>query len=288
MNAEQDFKQIVTRIIIDIVSLLAVGLPILIFFLVGKPYERGFYCDDESLRHPYLESTVPSWLLYVVGLGLPIAIIIIVEYSIHKRSCTTKRKIRLLFMKVPSWMWECYRHVGVFGFGAACSQLTTDVAKYTIGRLRPHFFDVCKPDVDCSDPKYKYNYIEKFRCQQTNERLLKEMRLSFPSGHSSFSAYCMIFIIMYIQVRFTWRGSKLLKHVLQYICLTLAFYTALSRISDYKHHWSDVLAGSLQGIIVAVLIVVYVSDLLDKPESNAAKESPVIDGMNMEDAMQMR
>lgn len=32
--------------------------------------------------------------------------------------------------------------IGVFLFGCACQQLTTDVAKYTIGRLRPHFFDV--------------------------------------------------------------------------------------------------------------------------------------------------
>lgn len=60
---------------------------------------------------------------------------------------------------------------------------------------------------------------------------------------------------MYIFARWTWRGSKLLRHVVQLAAFTFAWYTALSRVSDYKHHWSDVFAGSLQGTIVAVLIV---------------------------------
>jgi len=52
-------------------------------------------------------------------------------------------------------------------------------------------------------------------------------------------------------------GSKLLRHFLQYACFMMAVGTALSRISDYKHHWSDVLVGSLQGALVAVLVVCF-------------------------------
>lgn len=39
-------------------------------------------------------------------------------------------------------MVNAYRQIGIFAFGAAAQQLTTDIAKYTIGRLRPHFFSV--------------------------------------------------------------------------------------------------------------------------------------------------
>jgi len=43
--------------------------------------------------------------------------------------------------------------------------------------------------------------------------------------------------------------------VLQAIAFFLAYYTALSRISDYMHHWSDVLAGAINGTVIALLDV---------------------------------
>ncbi|CAH2089791.1 unnamed protein product [Euphydryas editha] len=49
-----------------------IGFLILVFYLWGTPYERGFFCDDESLKHPYKESTVTNLMLYIVGIGLPV------------------------------------------------------------------------------------------------------------------------------------------------------------------------------------------------------------------------
>lgn len=48
---------------------------------------------------------------------------------------------------------------------------------------------------NCSHPTNIGRYIEEFTCLNTdsNQRMLKEMRLSFPSGHSSFSSYTMIY-----------------------------------------------------------------------------------------------
>ena len=48
------------------------GASVLLFFLFGKPYERGFFCNDESLHHPFHASTVTSTMLYLIGLLLPI------------------------------------------------------------------------------------------------------------------------------------------------------------------------------------------------------------------------
>lgn len=50
--------------------------------------------------------------------------------------------IRIFNSDVPEWVKNSYKQIGVFAFGAACSQLTTDIAKYSIGRLRPHFYTV--------------------------------------------------------------------------------------------------------------------------------------------------
>jgi len=127
-------------------------------------------------------------------------------------------------------------------FGAICSELTTDIAKYTIGRLRPHFFDVCRPvlsdNTTCDDPINLHRYIIDFTCNNptASAKKLKEVRLSFMSGHSSFSMYTMLFAALYLQVKMNWKGSKLAKHFLQFAFLSMAWFTALSRISNYKHH----------------------------------------------------
>lgn len=49
---------------------------------------------------------------------------------------------RICNYNIPIWLINAYNHIGIFGFGAASCQLLVDIAKYTIGRLRPHFFDV--------------------------------------------------------------------------------------------------------------------------------------------------
>lgn len=56
-----------------------------------------------------------------------------------------------------------YKAVGSYAFGAAASQSLTDIAKYSIGRLRPHFLAVCQPAWDHINCKAG-GYIENFTC----------------------------------------------------------------------------------------------------------------------------
>lgn len=60
---------------------------------------------------------------------------------------------------------------------------------------------------------------------------------------------------LYIQARLQSEWARLLRPTIQFFLIATAVYVGLSRVSDYKHHWSDVLAGLLQGALVAVFTV---------------------------------
>lgn len=49
-----------------------VAIPVLLIDRLAVPFHRGFFCDDQSLMHPYKADTVPLWLLIIVAIGLPL------------------------------------------------------------------------------------------------------------------------------------------------------------------------------------------------------------------------
>ncbi|XP_039984525.1 phospholipid phosphatase 3 isoform X2 [Xiphias gladius] len=253
-------------IALDIFCLLLAMLPSLVLHRTSiRPYQRGLYCSDSSLKYPYKKSTVPSSVLTSVGLTLPTVSIVIGEcFRIHQLHEGTKS-----FVGNP-YVAALYKQMGVFLFGCAISQSFTDIAKVSVGRMRPHFLDVCRPNfstINCS-----LGYITNYTCAG-EESDVQEARKSFFSGHASFSMYAMLYLAFYLQSRFTWRGARLLRPLLQFTLLMMAFYTGLSRVSDHKHHPTDVLAGFVQGALVAYCIVFYVSDLF-KPRVKPATPPP--------------
>lgn len=60
-------------------------------------------------------------------------------------------------------------------------------------------FQLCRPlmidGTDCSNPRNADRYIEKFTCSNPHmtDEMLREARMSFPSAHSNFSFYTMLF-----------------------------------------------------------------------------------------------
>uniref|UniRef100_A0A4X1SKZ5 Phospholipid phosphatase 1 n=1 Tax=Sus scrofa TaxID=9823 RepID=A0A4X1SKZ5_PIG len=238
---------------------LVAGLPFAILTSRHTPFQRGLFCNDESIKYPYKEDTIPYPLLG--GIIIPFSIIVMIvgeTLSVYFNLLHSNSFIR------NNYIATIYKAIGTFLFGAAASQSLTDIAKYSIGRLRPHFLDVCDPDwskINCSD-----GYIENYICRG-NAQKVKEGRLSFYSGHSSFSMYCMLFVALYLQARMKGDWARLLRPTLQFGLVAVSIYVGLSRVSDYKHHWSDVLTGLIQGALVAIVVAVYVSDFFKERNS---------------------
>ncbi|XP_066506478.1 phospholipid phosphatase 1 isoform X2 [Hoplias malabaricus] len=245
-------------VLLDVACLVLAGLPFAILTPRHKPFKRGFFCNDDSIKYPVKDDTISYELLGAVMIPLTLITMIVGECVL-----VYLNRLRSKSSFSSTYVACVYKAVGCFLFGAAMSQSLTDIAKYSIGRLRPHFLDVCKPDwrlINCSSGAY----IEDFNCTG-DKTMVNEGRLSFYSGHSSFSMYCMLFLALYLQARLQAEWARLLRPTIQFFLIAASIYTGLSRVSDYKHHWSDVLTGLLQGAVMAILVVFFVSDFFKKP-----------------------
>nr|XP_026241741.1 phospholipid phosphatase 1 [Urocitellus parryii] len=243
---------------LDVLCVLLAGLPFAILTSRHTPFQRGMFCNDESIKYPYKEDTIPYALLGGIIIPFSIVVMLIGEtLSVYFKLLHSNSFIR------NSYIATTYKAIGTFLFGAAASQSLTDIAKYSIGRLRPHFLDVC----DHFKTKYGCRCWEYRGGSMAESSGNSDIRLSFYSGHSSFSMYCMLFLAIYLQARMKGDWARLLRPTLQFGLVAVSIYVGLSRVSDYKHHWSDVLTGLIQGAVVAILVAVYVSDFFKERNS---------------------
>jgi len=269
----------IAQTIVSLVILGIMGIVILILDQFWPPNQRGFFADDQSLAYPYHGSTIPSHYLHVVGIIIPFFLILLHHFLNGQKGLNSGWKKNFAILALPTLIG--------YLFGAASSQLITDVGKYSVGRLRPHFFDVCKPKYEKPVEELFPNYITNYTCEgnpdifpdeEERKDRIREVSLSFPSGHSSFVWQAATFTILYLQAKFNkipWARKSLLVPFIQVFTLAVAFFTAISRIMDNKHHPTDVIAGSLIGVICQILNVFGVTLIFSEnsvPKSEKNKE----------------
>ncbi|XP_054897631.1 phospholipid phosphatase 3-like [Poeciliopsis prolifica] len=256
---------------LDLLCLCLASIPFFACELkVVTPFKRGFTCGDPSITYPYLANEAISNKLLIAGgiiiTGLAIALGECYRARFH--GVSSRSFVRNLYVSC------LYKELGSFLFGCCVCQSLTNMAKLSVGRLRPHFLDVCGvtyASLNCTPG----TYVPIVSCTNPDHRLVEEARKSFFSGHASFAMYSLLYLAFYLQARLTWRGARLLRPLLQFSLVLLAVYTGLTRISDYRHHPSDVLTGFVQGALTAYWVAVYISPMFKGRTSDpSSAETP--------------
>jgi len=277
-------QQIFTKAAFELVSVCLFGAAFLVVHN-QEPFQRGFYCDDESLLHPYPgDQQFPATLAFIIWAVVFALIVIPVE--LFRNSQIKTKKLAAGRLTLPWLVLDFYRVFGHFVQGALATLLITEVAKVSIGRLRPHFLFLCNPDPDqCGDYPDKFwgTKPDELRevCRSYNLtginvnvgplnltepdflKKMREARLSFMSGHTSTSFYAALFLILYFQARLDRcppeKGTKecirtclkAFRPLIQACLLALALWISFSRVSDYFHHPLDVAVGAFVGVLMA-------------------------------------
>ncbi|KAI1884336.1 hypothetical protein AGOR_G00225370 [Albula goreensis] len=254
---------------LDLLCLVVASIPFFACELKAvTPYRRGFFCGDPSIAYPHQGREAISDAALIAG-GLLItglAIALGECYRVRFLGVRSRAFVRNLYVST------LYKELGSFLFGCFVGQSLTNMAKLSVGRLRPHFLHVCGvtyASLNCTPG----TYISEVKCLEKDVRVLDEARKSFFSGHASFAMYTMLYLAFYLQARLSWRGARLLRPLLQFLLVLLAMYTGLSRISDHQHHPTDVLTGFLQGALTAYWVAFYISSMFKNPRPDRSPTS---------------
>ncbi|XP_038565906.1 phosphatidic acid phosphatase type 2D [Micropterus salmoides] len=242
---------------LDVICLCVASIPFFACELKAvTPYRRGFFCGDSSITYPFVESeAIPDGLLIAGGIAITGLTIALGEcYRVRFRGVHSRAFVRNCYVSC------LYKELGSFLFGCCVGQSLTNMAKLSVGRLRPNFLSVCNityASINCT----LGSYVSHVTCRQPSQKLVEEARKSFFSGHASFAMYTMLYLAFYLQARLSWRGARLLRPLIQFLLVMIAIYTGLSRISDYRHHPTDVLTGFIQGGLTAYWVAFYISSM---------------------------
>ncbi|CAH7668215.1 phosphatidic acid phosphatase type 2/haloperoxidase [Phakopsora pachyrhizi] len=245
-DQNRSYKKVMIRFggsyLLDWIFLILLGV---ILSIVDKldGFQREFDLTDPSIRFPHaLTERVPMSLLIVLSVIVPLALIIL---------------INLLTVRSG---WDL--HTGLLGLGLSlCLTLvTTVIVKVTVGRPRPDFLARCQPLVseiisNSSNVANSLSLSNASICTANREtREFKDGFKSFPSGHSSAAWSGLGYLSLYMAGKFhvfdrnhlkIYSTIKLWVSIAPIFAATLI---AISRTMDYRHHWEDVLIGSLIGL----------------------------------------
>ncbi|KAK9762865.1 hypothetical protein K7432_010982 [Basidiobolus ranarum] len=218
-----------------VVIVLTVG-----FFLIDKipPFHRDFSLQNKSISYPFKEKEiVPIWLGAIFAFVVPLVVLVFIALAI-KRS-----------------PYDCHNALLGLCLSLSLALMFTDVLKITVGRQRPDFIARCQVRYENGQPPQDplLGLSTTSICTQTDEYIFKDGIKSFPSAHTSLGFGGLGFLSLYLAGKlhlFDERGHTY-KSFLVALPLIGALLIGISRICDYRHHWSDVFIGAIIGLSTA-------------------------------------
>ncbi|OWF43879.1 phospholipid phosphatase 1-like [Mizuhopecten yessoensis] len=251
-----------STLVVDVISFSLVFIVSLLFVFNTfnlKPFERGFFCDDQSIMYPYKDDTVSNTQAAAIAVLVfpivaffvePLYVFTCMRNNNHSNWTITKIALKSFYSLVLLYL-----------LGGALMQSIVAMVKLSAGRLRPNFFAWCIPDYNVTNCDVRGGgHINDFVCTNTDTDAVDDAKQSFPSGHASSAVYAFTYIAIYLDIRLRqqlkWRlYFRMIAPTLQSLLVIAALYVCLSRIQDNKHHPTDVLGGAVVGLVLCLITI---------------------------------
>lgn len=242
-----------------------------------KPFCRPFSWNDATIAYPQHPDTFPNYALVIMMLVTPAFYAVFVLYLVKPiqglvgepmewyalgggayaaTSAEDSNSKRMRIRDMQTGNGPLYPWLRAHFWAVGLDFCITSCMKVYAGRLRPDYLSRLKtagytsgmPSLPSpqEDPAYFCRLMD-------DHPALQEGRLSFPSGHSStsFSVFTLVAFFCVAHLRPFARQASFTRLVLCLCPLIVSTMCAVSRTRDNKHHFSDILGGTLIGIFCA-------------------------------------
>ncbi|KAI0445084.1 phosphatidic acid phosphatase type 2/haloperoxidase [Xylaria telfairii] len=232
---------------LDILTFVIMGVLGLGIYEAPPAPNRSFaitFSDGEvvypQFAYPLRKEIIPIWLAAFLAAVIPILAILIMQIRVRSFWDVNNGIIGLLYSLI----------------GAAVFQV---FVKWLIGGLRPHFLDVCKPDISLArDQAYNaagFNQIYFTPDICTGDRKeINDSLESMPSGHTTAAFGGFVYLYLYLNAKlkvFANYHAPMWKLIVIYIPILGAVLIGGALTIDEYHNWYDVFAGAAIGTVFA-------------------------------------
>lgn len=254
MSKRPSFGQWLKYTWLDIVTMAVMGAIGLGVYMAKPAPTRSFavvFPSDGEIVHPDFaypmrKEIIPIFAAAMLAALVPIFIILVMQIRVRSFWDVNNGILGLLYSLITAAVFQVF-------------------IKWLIGGLRPHFLDVCKPDLSLASnaPGVKgagYNgagfggiYYTRQICTG-DEKEINDSLESMPSGHTTAAFAGFVYLFLYLNAKLKvfsnyhpamWKLVALMAPLLG-ACLIGGALT----IDEY-HNWYDVAAGAVIGTIMA-------------------------------------
>ncbi|KAK0708834.1 phosphatidic acid phosphatase type 2/haloperoxidase [Apiosordaria backusii] len=238
---------------LDILTMAALGAVGLGVYHAKPAPTRSFpvtFADGEivypEFGYPLRKEIIPIWLAAFLASVIPIVIMLVMQIRIRSFWDFNNAVVGLLYSLITAAVFQVF-------------------IKWLIGGLRPHFLEVCQPDLSRASNApgvqgagyngrgYTGIYYTKQICTGDVDEINDSLE-SMPSGHTTAAFAGLIFLSLYLNGKlkvFSDYHPAMWKLVVLYAPVLGACLIGGALTIDEYHNWYDVFAGAVIGTVMA-------------------------------------